>query len=426
MSAVTHRTVVVHRTVAVHDSFRVNAMAYRDRKMFAEHLRDEYMATVGGHLEQIEVLDLCMNDPDTARAHITAAQQAQLNATNILPKNSPLIAFARNGSSEDLVRAMLVEKLDLTTFDFKSACVDSDLPLIGLAAGGGSFSAAQILIDAGACRNTALLYASATDRVIKLLKAGADPNHVAADGTTPLMARCADLPGSPRLPMTAMEATGLIGALLNAGANVHAVDTNGYQAIHHAVLKPGDTRGFDRMIIIKMLVGRGANLRATTADGTTVMELAARSGCAGVVEHLLEEGFDVGDAFSDPAVVRRLLEAGSVKKKTTFLQRVVACVTADTLNAVVDDDLFPVWTFAVAKHTANDCATIARLVNGLASAGADLPMRTLNLNGSERFRVQGYLEKRPILQERVTLLEAADEAMAESTEPAQPRARRRL
>lgn len=341
---------------------------------------------------------------------------------NILPENSPLVAFARTGEAEALVRAMLVEKLDFTTFDFKNAYVDSNLPLIGLAAGDGSFRAAEILIDAGACRDTALLYAREKDRVITLLKAGANPNHVGADGTTPLIARCASLAGT----MTAQEATGPIEALLKAGADVHAVDVNGYQAIHHAVRNPGDVRGFDRMIIVKMLVERGADLRATTTDGTSVMDLAVRSVSVGVVDHLLEHGIDMRDALSGltntAEDVRRLLDAGSIKKKTTFLQRLVQIVGADLLNTIENDEVFPVWTAAVAKHTTNDGDKISGVVSALADAGADLTMRTFDMNGSVRMRFHWYLEKRPVLQERVALLEA----MAAAPKSAQPRARERL
>ncbi|WP_109482863.1 hypothetical protein [Paraburkholderia sp. C35] len=45
----------------------------------AEDLRDEYIATVGGDWDPAEVLNLCMLDPDTAQAHITAAVRAQLH-----------------------------------------------------------------------------------------------------------------------------------------------------------------------------------------------------------------------------------------------------------------------------------------------------------------------------------------------------------
>jgi hypothetical protein len=53
-------------------------LAYRVMVWEAELLCDEYIATLGGDPD--EALKLCMNDPDTARAHITAAVQAQLRA----------------------------------------------------------------------------------------------------------------------------------------------------------------------------------------------------------------------------------------------------------------------------------------------------------------------------------------------------------
>ena len=341
-------------------------------------------------------------------------------STNILPEGSPLIDFALTGNMENLVHAMLVEKLDLSTFDFRHAHVDADLPLIGLAAGKGSFRAMQILLDAGACPDTALLYASTKERVKDLLKRRANPKHVGADGSTALIRRCAALPGE-----NAAEAIGPIEVLLGTLADVHAADPNGYQAIHHALVTPGDVRGYDRMNVVKLLLGRGADPAATTTDGTTVMDLAVRCGSAGVVDHLLSNGFDLGDSVSDPEVVRRLLEACSVKGKAKVIERVIRAAGADVLNALVGSDTFPVWTEAVGKHAEHDPAMMS-VVNALVDAGADLQMKSLHLNGKQRLQVGWYLNKRPVLQERVALMEAADEAMAEAPEPAPSRARARL
>lgn len=337
-----------------------------------------------------------------------------------LQENSPLNDFARTGAIEHV--AALMRMVVGKGLDVNRTYASSGLPLLALAAGRrGNLDAALILIAAGGNPSVALEHAYDEQRVKAFLNAGANPNHVTDRGMTTLMRHCA---GAATSSVT--EVKGAISALLDAGADVNAVDPKGYQAIHHALRTPSyDAQAFDRMTIVKMLVERGADLGATTSDGTTVMDLAVRCGSAGVVDHLLEKGYDVGDALSDPSIVRRLLEAGCVKGKTTMLERVIRLAGADVLNTVVEDETFPVWTEAVGKHKANDPAMM-RVVSALVDAGADLQMKSLHLNGTQRLQVGWYLNKRPVLQERVALMEAADEAMAEAPEPAPSRARARL
>ncbi|KAH6684883.1 hypothetical protein F5X68DRAFT_20994 [Plectosphaerella plurivora] len=95
-----------------------------------------------------------------------------------------------------------------------------------------------------------------------LLRAGADPNHYAADGTTPLMAFIMYLPedGDYKIPPT------ILSDLITAGARVDARNRKGETALHVAAR-------FGRKLATRILVQNGANVHARDSAGRSVLDV---------------------------------------------------------------------------------------------------------------------------------------------------------
>ncbi|ROT42404.1 ankyrin [Sodiomyces alkalinus F11] len=99
--------------------------------------------------------------------------------------------------------------------------------------------------------------------VRRLLEAGVDPNHYAADGTTPLMAFVAHLPedGDYKLPVSILE------LLIEAGARVDARNRQGETALHVAVRH-------GRKLAVRTLVKNGACVHVRDAAGRSLLDVA--------------------------------------------------------------------------------------------------------------------------------------------------------
>jgi uncharacterized protein len=107
-----------------------------------------------------------------------------------------------------------------------------------------------------------------------LLAAGADPHLAADDGTTPLMAaaglgRATFSPGLPR-GRRSTSAEDAVKILLDAGADINAVNEADFTALHGAAF-----RGLDE--VIQILVDRGANINARDYRGRTPFRIAEGS-----------------------------------------------------------------------------------------------------------------------------------------------------
>ena len=114
----------------------------------------------------------------------------------------------------------------------------------------------------------------ATAVIEALLEAGADLKLTSDDGTTPLMVaaglgRCTFNPNINR-GARSPGAEAAVTVLLDAGADINAVNEADYAAIHGAAF-----RGLNE--VIKILVDRGANLNAREYRGRTPFRLAEGS-----------------------------------------------------------------------------------------------------------------------------------------------------
>jgi ankyrin repeat protein len=75
--------------------------------------------------------------------------------------------------------------------------------------------------------------------------------------------------------------------LLSRGADIHAQDKTGMNALHHAV------EGYGNKATIAQLLSSGAKVNHATADGTTALLEAARKGRADFVDMLIQNGADI-------------------------------------------------------------------------------------------------------------------------------------
>jgi N-acyl-D-amino-acid deacylase len=151
---------------------------------------------------------------------------------------------------------------------------------------------------------TAIQRGSASD-VERLLKAGVSPNVADADGVPALMAatlfadadtvefllsRGADPnrtgPGGATALMWAAPDVEKVRRLLNHGANVNARSETDRTALLVAASYPATVNA------LRLLLDRGADLRAEDRGGSTALSLAIRSASVDVVQFLVEKGLD--------------------------------------------------------------------------------------------------------------------------------------
>ena len=123
-----------------------------------------------------------------------------------------------------------------------------------------------------------------------LLDAGADINARTVFGRTPLMAAAQGRQSSDlTVPFGGSEGVTL---LLDAGADVHGIDDEGFSAFIIAA-----RRG--HLQVVKKLIEAGAVIDNRTNEGRTAFMYAAWSGSLDTVKYLLEKGADIHERDSD-------------------------------------------------------------------------------------------------------------------------------
>jgi len=157
---------------------------------------------------------------------------------------------------------------------------------------------------------SALLIAASEGRadvVLALLAAGADCAHGhAGDSTSSAFRRLA---GSTKRSATQVTA---LHALLNAGADVNAVDPYGFTAlIRLCVASNASLRGphADGIVVTRLLIDAGANVNAQDDGGYTALMFAARAGEIAQMRLLLDHGADPNLAAPRPNGTTALLES---------------------------------------------------------------------------------------------------------------------
>lgn len=194
-----------------------------------------------------------------------------------------LVRAAKSGDSE-MVAKLLRERVDV------NARAADGMTALHWAAYGGDLELARRLIASGADVNLANRYgvpplvtacarAHAT-LVSTLLEAGADANAAPV--------------GEPVI-MTAARTGSVdaVTALLARGANVNATETSkGQTPLMWAAAENHES-------VVRVLLSKGADVRARSTTGFTALMLAARQGHLGAAKVLVESGADVNDRTPD-------------------------------------------------------------------------------------------------------------------------------
>ena len=169
------------------------------------------------------------------------------------------------------------------------AGADPDLPRSGMgeftplheAAHRDSLDAVRALLEIGADASqrtwlTPLDWAEGPPVIRALVAAGADPD-----------ARCPETGSAPLHRRACRALPAAIAALLDAGADVAALDSQGRAPLHHVTL--GHRRG-DVARTVALLIDAGADPQAVDGNGETVMDLARRRRDAVTLSALREAG----------------------------------------------------------------------------------------------------------------------------------------
>ena len=206
-----------------------------------------------------------------------------------------------------------------------------------LLAGGASANAVDA--DGVPALMAAALFADA-DMMELLLKRGADPNRTDESGATALMWSVPDVSKVQRL--------------LARGANVNAKSQTERTALLVAASYPGTVN------LLRVLLERGADLRAQDRAGATALSLAVRSSDIDVVRFLVDRGLDP-NALTP--VARRVGLARNDRATTDFLMANGSGSNADTLVTTATwhpVDLVTKWIEGGASVNASNPAQYGR------------------------------------------------------------------
>ena len=210
----------------------------------------------------------------------------------------------------DVAKALVGRKADVN-----AAQVPTGLRPLHLAVANGDMATIKLLLDHGAEVNAvdkngapALHGATWNDEVFNLLlERGANPKLEQTDGTTALLKACQQ--GS----------SALVAKLLELHPDLEACDSSLFTPLLNAA-------EFGRADLLKLLVGAGANPKATEQNGRNALHLAANAASPEAVRFLLEQQLGV-NATSHSGETAFMIAAGAGRLETvTLLLRAGATV----------------------------------------------------------------------------------------------------
>eukprot|EP00605_Chrysophyceae_sp_TOSAG23-4_P001634 GSChrysophyteH1.ASY1.ANO1.1794.1 assembled CDS len=114
--------------------------------------------------------------------------------------------------------------------------------------------------------------------------------------------------------------------LLAEGADVHAADKDGVNALHEAALAGGDAK------VPELLVYRGIDINAATSSGITALWLAAAKNNVALVKLLLTKGANPNAGREDDLTPLMVAAAGGAAEVVRLLVRSRADVNAEDTN----------------------------------------------------------------------------------------------
>lgn len=157
-----------------------------------------------------------------------------------------------------------------------------------------------------------------TEVVEAFLDAGARVNATDAEGRTPLFRACYDPANLPTVL-----------ALLAAGVNVHVTDHEEQTALHEATSNDRDSSD-----LVRLLLDAGADVNAVDTDGRTPLLNAALCDMESCTRLLLERGADAEQAVMHPTFPVR-----STKATHKVVWTAAIAAQKRTLNAVIERNM---------------------------------------------------------------------------------------
>jgi ankyrin repeat protein len=210
----------------------------------------------------------------------------------------------------------------------------------------------------------AVVYEKA-DSVKTLLQKGADPNAKDARDATALMWAIPDL--------------AKVRALVAAGADVNARSSNrGLTPLLIASSYPGTVE------ILKLLLAKGADLRARTKSGQSALTLAATSADVTVVRFLVESGLVPNETAAAGPTAGRVLSGASLARRYTptldYLRSQGVKIRPQDLTRLSTHETKVVASFTSLMDDVNSTSGRFRLTPLInAAASEDAPLSTLQL-----------------------------------------------
>jgi ankyrin repeat protein len=226
---------------------------------------------------------------DLAKVRLLVEKGADVNVKSKQGK-TPLLVAADHSGAEPIVRLLLAKGADAKAVD---GFMNTSL---SVAAQADDTASVRLLIEKGVdvnARNragdTALMYAAANgnlEAVRLLLKAGADVNAVSEAGGPKVKAGTLALGKFTALLLAATYGSPeMLKTLLDARADVNAKDMRGMTPLMMAVSSESQ-----RPEVVRLLLARGADTKATSLAGETAAEWAAKFGRPAVMNLLKDTG----------------------------------------------------------------------------------------------------------------------------------------